>query len=109
MSETWRKAEWATVDEHTRFTDVMGLSADSDTPMAFELYKKAAYVKKYFNHVVVTLHSDEGGDYEKADTSETSQTTPNTPQHNPFAESANHTYLETNRAILEQSVLSARY
>lgn len=43
---------------------MMGLYAKSDAPKAFVLYEKTAHAKKYFNHGVITLHANEGGEHE---------------------------------------------
>lgn len=66
-------------------------------------------MKKHFDHGVQRLHSDGGGEYDGAQISEHSTTTPDAPQHNPFAERVNQTFLDPVRAMLEQSGLSAKY
>lgn len=97
------------IDQYSRYTQVAGLKAKSDTPEAFNFYKQAPVVQKYFPRGVLTLHSDGRGEYEKCDIPEASTTTADTPQHNPFSECISRTYKEPMRAIAEQAGLCASY
>lgn len=97
------------VNQFSRFTHVTDLLRKNDAPMAFDLCKKTDHVYKYFKHGVVTLHSDSGGEYKNADDLNSSTTTIDTHQHNPFAKRVNRMYFELMRTMLEQAGLSAKY
>ena len=97
------------MDQYSRFTHAAGLRSKSDAVEATESYKVLEHVKKYFPKGVERLHTDGGGEYENADVNEHSETTPHTPQHNPFAERFNRTFLEPIRTMLEQTGLSGKY
>ena len=97
------------VDQHTRYTHVMGLTAKSEASEAFDMYQQSFHVKKYYPKGIERLHSDGGGEYANTSANDASNTTPETPQHNPFAERINRTYLDPIRTLLEQAVLSAKY
>lgn len=66
-------------------------------------------MKKYFKNGVERLHTDGGGEYKNVEVNEHSDTTPHTPQHNPFSERFDRTFLDPIRTILEQAGLSSRY
>lgn len=97
------------VDQFTRYSHVMGLTAKNEAVEAVKLYKETTHVKRYFKRGITQLHSDGGGEYFNADIEEKTQTTPDTPQHNPFAERLNRTYMDPVRTLLEQAGLSAKY
>lgn len=77
------------MDQHPRFVHVMVMEGKSDVARCFKLYKECSQVRSYFkNGVVQRLHSDGGGEYKPVKDSkhfEISKTTPDTPQHIPFA------------------------
>lgn len=97
------------MDQNTRFTHVMGLTAKSEVEEAYELYSRTPIVEKYFKQGIERLHSDGGGEYQPMSNENSTLTTPDTPQHNPFAERVNRTFMEPVRVILEQAGLSAKY
>lgn len=96
-------------DQFSRITHAMGISEKAGTTDAFERYKVDKLVQIFFKHGVTRLHSDGGGEYETVSVADASTTTPDTPQHNPFAERVNRTILDPIRVLLEQSGLSGRY
>eukprot|EP00171_Calliarthron_tuberculosum_P004578 IDg4578t1 len=96
-------------DQYSRFSYVTGLCNKSDVLEATESYKQLEHVQKYFKKGIERVHTDGGGEYSGINIAGHSTTTPHTPQHNPFSERLNRTWLEPVRTILEQSGLSARY
>ena len=97
------------IDRYSRYTHAVGIAKKSDVPEMFEDFKTHEHVKKYFKNGVVRLHTDGGGEYEKVDIELHSETTPHTPQHNPFSERFNRTFLEPIRTMLGQAGLSGKY
>lgn len=97
------------LDQYSRFTHVVGIQKKSDAVEASEDYKELSHVKKYFPKGVERIHSDGGGEYKNVDVNEHSETTPHTPQHNPFSERYNRTFADPIRSLLEQSGLSSKY
>ena len=97
------------VDQHTRFTHVMGLTAKCEAQEAFDFYQEAPLVNKHFPKGVERIHADGGGEYASFKAKEMSTTCPDTPQHNPFAERVNRSFLDPVRVLLEESGLSAKY
>lgn len=66
-------------------------------------------VQKYYKNGVEHLHSDGGDEYKNVLVNYYSETTPDTPQHNPFAERTNRTLIEPVRTAVEESGLDAKY
>lgn len=88
----------------------MEIEKKSDTSAVFEQYMKLEHVTKNFNNRRMgRLYTDEGGEYRNVDVGNQTQTTPKTPQHNPFSERINRTLAEPVRVILEEAELSAKY
>lgn len=97
-------------DQYSRYSHVVGLQSKDEAVQAIEEYKQLGHVKKYFkNGIVERLHTDGGREFSTADVAEHSITTPHTPQHNPFSERLNRTFMDPVRVMLEQSGLSAKY
>lgn len=96
------------VDQYSRFTHVATIKEKGDASNVSK-YKKLAQVEKYFKNGIKRLHTDGGGEYKLVDVYLHTETTPDTPQHNPFAERINRTLVETVRVMLEQAGLSAKY
>eukprot|EP00171_Calliarthron_tuberculosum_P019463 IDg19463t1 len=97
-------------DQYSRYSHVVGLHSKGEAMQAIEEYKQLIYVKKYFkNGAVERLHTDGGREFSTAEVAEHSITTPHTPQHNPFSERLNRTFMDPVRVMLEQSGLSAKY
>eukprot|EP00171_Calliarthron_tuberculosum_P022539 IDg22539t1 len=96
-------------DQFSRFSHVAGLKTKSDTFDAIEQYKTLSHVTKYYPNGVQRLHTDGGGEYSGTTVQEHTTTTPHTPEHNPFSERYNRTFLESVRVMLEQAGLDAKY
>lgn len=87
------------VDHYTKYVWLYPLQKKSDTEPIFLQFK--ALVEKYFKRPIITLYSDNGGEYEKLDpflaangvTRLTSP--PHTPQHNGYSERRHHLIVET--------------
>lgn len=97
------------MDQFSRFTHSTGLAAKSDALEATEVYKQVSHVQKFFPKGVERLHTDDGGEYKNVDFMKHSETTPHTPQHNPFSEHFNRTFFDPIRTMLEQAGLSGKY
>ena len=98
------------VDQYSRYTLITGIRRKSDTKEAFEEYCKSS-VAKWFKKGTFELHTDGGGEYQSVtmDNIIHITSTPETPQHNPFAERINRTILDPVRTILEESGVPHKY
>ena len=97
------------MDQFSRFTHAVGTENKSDASDVYRAYNEASFVKKYFPNGFMRVHSDGGGEYKKVESQDSTETTPETPEHNPFAERLNRTILEPIRVVLEEAGLSRKY
>lgn len=97
------------VDQFSRYTHVACIRHKSEVASSFRAYQDLPETRKYFNSGVVQLHTDGGSEYFSIKSVYKTTTTPETPQHNPYAERINRTILDPVRTILEESGLSRQY
>ena len=92
------------VDHYTKYTWLYPLKQKSETKNVFIRYK--ALVEKYFQLPLVTLYSDNGGEYETLKTYlaidgiSRLTTPPHTPQHNGYSERRHRHIVETFLSLL---------
>lgn len=98
------------IDQFSRYIMMTGIRRKSDTKAAFNEYSKC-HISKWFRKGIVQLHTDGGGEYAPIDVKNLlhTTTTPETPQHNAFAERLNRTILDPARTILVESGVPQRY
>ena len=98
------------VDQFSRFIVTTGPRRNSDGRTAFDASSNS-YVTKWFRNGIIQFHTDGGGEHESNDVENLlhTNTTPDAPQHKPFAERISRTLLDPVRTILHESGLPHKY
>lgn len=97
------------IDQFSRYTHVAAIKIKGETRIFVKENKKLIHVQKYFKNGVERLHTDGGGAYKLVDAVLHTETTPDTTQHNPYAERINRELVEPVRVRLEEAGLGAKY
>lgn len=101
------------VDHHTKYIWLYPLQRKSDTHDVFIRFK--ALVEKYFNCVIKTLYSDNGGEYQALSSFLTINcvshltSPPHTPEHNGYSERRHRHIVKTGLSLLSHASLPLSY
>lgn len=91
----------AFVEQFFRYSHVACMFSKKNVLRSFKLFKSLPDIEKIFGNGVLQLHTDGKSEYLSIDCIFESTTSPDTPQHNHFAERINHTILDLVGTVLE--------
>lgn len=97
------------MDYFSKYIQVVRIKEKRHTANVVEEYKKLSPAGKYFKNGVESVHTDGGGEYKTIEVNLHIERTPDTPQHNPFAEHLHRELVELFRVMLEEVGLGAKY
>ncbi|RVW60364.1 Retrovirus-related Pol polyprotein from transposon RE1 [Vitis vinifera] len=101
------------VDHFTKYIWLYPLKRKSDTHDAFVRFK--ALVEKFFNRPIITLYSDNGGEYQALSSFLTINgvshltSPPHTPEHNGYSERRHRHIVETGLSLLTHASMPLSY